>query len=90
MKIMMKLITNELLKIFKRKNIYVLLFLALVIISGYSIFTKLVSQDIDIKEQYEKAYKNDALILENYENLNKRTIRKCYRKNSFRKICYWK
>ncbi len=44
------------------------------IISGYSIFTKLVSQDIDIKEQYEKAYKNDALILENYENLNTKEL----------------
>lgn len=67
---MLSLIKNELMKIFKRKNIYVLFILAIVFISIYSIFSKLLSQNVNIKEQYEKVYNNDTLLLENYETLN--------------------
>ena len=38
---MKKLIENELIKIFKRKNIYILLFIGILMIVGYSMFQKI-------------------------------------------------
>lgn len=67
---MLKLIKNEFIKIFKRKNTYILLFIGIALILTYNIFTKITNTTQDINRQYENAYKNDKLILENYNNLN--------------------
>ena len=67
---MLKLIKNELIKIFKRKNIYILLAIGIIIIVIYNLFEKFSSPDVDISIQYQRAYNNDKLLLENYDNLN--------------------
>ena len=67
---MLKLIKNELIKILKRKNIYILLAIGIIIISIYNLFEKFSSPDVDINIQYQRAYNNDKLLLENYDNLN--------------------
>ncbi len=67
---MLKLIKNELIKIFKRKNIYILLAIWIIIIVIYNLFEKFSSPDVDINIQYQRAYNNDKLLLVNYDNLN--------------------
>ncbi len=68
---MLKLIENELIKIFKRKNIYILLSIGILIIVGYNLFQKImIFNDIDIGKQYQRAYSNDTFFLENYNQLN--------------------
>lgn len=66
----MKLIKNEFIKVFKRKNIYILLVIGVLLITGYNLFSKLSIPSIDIQTQYQRAYNNDRLILENYNQLN--------------------
>lgn len=66
---MFNLVKNELIKIFKRKNIYILFLLALIIIVGYNIFEKSINSNLNISEQYVRAYNQDKMYLENYENL---------------------
>lgn len=67
---MFKLIKNEFIKVFKRKNIYFLLLIGLSIISIYNIVWKIDCKDVNMQSQYQKVYNNDKLILENYNNLN--------------------
>ncbi len=68
---MFNLIKNELIKIFKRKNIYILFLIAILIVIFYNIFEKSISNNIiNIGEQYVRAYNQDQVYLENYENLN--------------------
>ncbi len=66
---MFQLIENEFVKIFKRKNIYILLIIAIIIITGYNLFQKIISPNIDISEAYKQAYKQDMFYLVNYEDL---------------------
>ena len=66
---MFTLVKNELIKIFKRKNIYILFLLALIIIFGYNIFEKSINSNLNISEQYVRAYNQDKMYLENYETL---------------------
>ena len=66
---MFKLVKNELIKIFKRKNIYILFLLALIIIFGYNIFEKSINSNLNISEQYVRSYNQDKMYLENYETL---------------------
>lgn len=62
---MLKLIENELIKIFKRKNIYILLSIGILIIVGYNLFQKImIFNDIDIGKQYQRAYSNDTFFRE--------------------------
>ena len=67
---MLKLIKNELTKIFKRKNIYILLTIGILIIIAYNIFQKITNSNMDISKQYQRAYNNDKMLLENYDELN--------------------
>ena len=67
---MLNLIKNELIKVFKRKNIYILLFIGIIIIIGYNIFQRIINPNVDISKQYQRAYTNDKLYLENYDQLN--------------------
>lgn len=69
---MLNLVRNELIKIFKRKNIYVLFLVVILIIMGYNMFERYSNniKNIDISEQYTRAYNQDKMYLENYENLN--------------------
>ena len=67
---MLNLIKNELIKVFKRKNIYILLFIGIIIIIGYNIFQRIINSNVDISKQYQRAYTNDKLYLENYDQLN--------------------
>ena len=69
---MLNLVKNELIKIFKRKNIYVLFLVAILVILGYNVFERYSNniKDIDISEQYIRAYNQDKMYLENYENLD--------------------
>lgn len=67
---MLKLIKNELIKIFKRKNIYLLLIIGIILIISYNLFQKLTTSNIDINHQYQSAYNNDKFFLENYNELN--------------------
>ena len=66
---MQKLIKNELIKIFKRKNIYILILIGITIILGYNSYQKMINSDVDIQRQYERGYKIDTFYLENYEHL---------------------
>ena len=67
---MLKLIKNELTKIFKRKNIYILLTIGILIIIAYNIFQKITNSNMDISKKYQRAYNNDKMLLENYDELN--------------------
>lgn len=67
---MLNLIKNELIKVFKRKNIYILLCIGILIIIGYNIFQRIINPNVDISKQYQRAYTNDKLYLENYDQLN--------------------
>lgn len=61
---------NEFIKIFKNKNIYILLIISITLITCYNLFLKLTNSDIDIQTQYKRAYNGDKIILENYNQLN--------------------
>ena len=66
---MLKLIQNELLKILKRKSMYILLIVLLLIMISYNIIqSNFTERDTNIIEQYKEAYKQDKLYLENYES----------------------
>ena len=67
---MLKLIKNEFIKIFKRKNIYILLTIGILIITCYNLFQKITNSNVDISKQYQRAYTNDKMLLENYNQLN--------------------
>ena len=67
---MLNLIENELMKIFKRKNIFILLILVILIIITYNLFIKLTNPQLDISKQYQNAYNNDKLLLANYNEIN--------------------
>lgn len=67
---MIKLLENEFTKIFKRRNIYIILLIVIIIILGYNFLYIIPKGFGTIQEQYKRAYENDILILENYESLN--------------------
>lgn len=68
---MKKLIENELIKIFKRKNIYIVLLIGILMIVGYSLFQKITNPKVDdIVKQYEKGYERDKLYLEYQKNID--------------------
>lgn len=69
---MFNLIKNELIKIFKRKNIYILFTIAILVMIAFNLYEKYRNVDEDIQTQYEKAYKQDNLYLENYEILTEK------------------
>ena len=66
---MVNLIKNESIKIFKRKNIYILFIIAILVMIGFNLYGKYRKIDEDIQVQYEKAYKQDNFYLDNYEIL---------------------
>lgn len=66
---MIKLIKNELIKIFKRKNIYILFIIAILVMIGFNLYGKYRNIDENIQVQYEKVYKQDKFYLDNYEKL---------------------
>lgn len=71
MKKVKELIENELIKIFKRKNIYILLLIGILMIVGYSIVQKITNPKVDdIVKQYEKGYERDKLYLEYQKNID--------------------
>ena len=71
MKKVNELIENELIKIFKRKNIYILLLIGILMIVGYSIVQKITNPKVDdIVKQYEKGYERDKLYLEYQKNID--------------------
>lgn len=67
---MIGLIENELIKIFKRKNTYILLFIIITLITSYNLFEKITNSIENVSNQYERAYKNDKMLLENYDILD--------------------
>lgn len=66
---MIKLLKNELIKIFKRKNIYILFIIAILVMIGFNLYEKYRNIDENIQVQYEKAYNQDNFYLDNYEIL---------------------
>ena len=66
---MIKLIGNELQKIFKRKKIYILFLIIFIVIVGFN-FLKRTSIQEDVQSIYLNIYNNDKSSLENYEYLN--------------------
>ena len=71
MKKVKELIENELIKIFRRKNIYILLLIGILMIVGYSIVQKITNPKVDdIVKQYEKGYERDKLYLEYQKNID--------------------
>lgn len=66
----MDLLKNELIKIFKRKNIFILLFIGIIIITCYTLFQKFTSSNMNIIQQYQRAYNNDKILLENYNQIS--------------------
>lgn len=66
---MLKLVQNELIKIFKRKNIYILLVIGILIITCYNLFQYLINTKVDISKQYQRAYNSDKMLLENYNKI---------------------
>ena len=69
---MVTLIKNEFIKIFKRKNIYILLFLSLLVLLVYNLYLKSINSKEDISKLYENSYNNDMLRLEYYENFSEK------------------
>ena len=67
---MVNLIKNELIKIFKRKNIYILFVIGILIMLVLNVFERLKVQSVDMHEQYKKLYENDKILLENYDKIN--------------------
>lgn len=71
MKKVNELIENELIKIFRRKNIYILLLIGILMIVGYSIVQKITNPKVDdIVKQYEKGYERDKSYLEYQKNID--------------------
>ena len=71
MKKVNELIENELIKIFRRKNIYILLLIGILMIVGYSLFQKITNPKVDdIVKQYEKGYERDKSYLEYQKNID--------------------
>ena len=66
---MIKLIKNELIKIFKRKNIYILLIIGILIMLVLNIFEGIKTQPVDMQKQYKRLYENDKMLLENFDKL---------------------
>lgn len=66
----MKLVKNELVKILKRRNIYILLVIGILIITCYNLFQKLISSNGDIIQEYQRAYNSDKILIENYNQIN--------------------
>ena len=66
---MIKLIGNELQKIFKRKNIYILFLIIFIFIVGFKFLKRTYIQE-DVQSIYLNIYNNDKSSLENYEYLN--------------------
>lgn len=66
---MLKLVQNELIKIFKRKNIYILLVIGILIVTCYNLFQYLINTKVDISKQYQRAYNSDKMLLENYNKI---------------------
>lgn len=66
----MNLIKNELIKIFKRPNIYLLIVIGILIMTCYNIFQKITSLDVDVIQQYQRAHDSDKLLIENYNRTN--------------------
>ena len=69
---MVTLIKNEFIKIFKRKNIYILLFLSMLVLLVYNLYLKTINPKEDIGKLYESAYDSDMLYLEYYENFSEK------------------
>lgn len=69
---MVTLIKNEFIKIFKRKNIYILLFLSLLVLLIYNLYLKSINSKEEISKLYENSYNNDMLRLEYYENFSEK------------------
>ena len=71
MKKVNELIENELIKIFRRKNIYILLLIGILMIVGYSLVQKITNPKVDdIVKQYEKGYERDKSYLEYQKNID--------------------
>ena len=66
---MIKLIKNELIKIFKRKNIYILLIIGILIMLVLNIFERIERQPVDIHKQYQRLYESDKMLLEKYNTI---------------------
>ncbi len=66
---MIKLIKNELIKIFKRKNIYILLIIGILIMLVLNIFEKIERQPVDMHKQYQRLYESDKMLLEKYNTI---------------------
>ena len=66
---MINLIKNELIKIFKRKNIYILLIIGILIMLVLNIFEGIKTQPVDMQKQYKRLYENDKMLLENFDKL---------------------
>ena len=66
---MIKLIKNELIKIFKRKNIYILLIIGILIMLVLNIFEGIKTQPVDMQKQYKRLYENEKMLLENFDKL---------------------
>ena len=66
---MIGLIKNELIKIFKRKNIYILLTIGILAILVFNLFQRIQNCHVNMEEQYERLYANDKILLENYNTL---------------------
>ena len=71
---MVTLIKNEFIKIFKRKNIYILLFLSLLVLLVYNLYLKSINSKEDISKLYENSYNNDMLRLEYLKTFQKKRI----------------
>ncbi len=66
---MINLIKNELIKIFKRKNIYILLIIGILIMLVLNIFERIERQPVDIHKQYQRLYESDKMLLEKYNTI---------------------
>ena len=66
---MIKLIKNELIKIFKRKNIYILLIIGILIMLVLNIFERIERQPVDMHKQYQRLYESDKMLLEKYNTI---------------------
>ena len=68
---MLNLIKNELIKIFKRKHIYILLLIVILTIIIYNfIIEKGAIKNNNISELYQQIYIQDKIYMQNYDNLN--------------------
>ena len=67
---MIKLIKNEFIKIFKRKNIYILLTIGILTMLLLNIFERIERQSVDMQKQYKRLYENDKMLLKNYDKFN--------------------